>query len=266
MTKVLTPFLAIITVLSTALTAVAHDATWLAAVSIPKTHASAPTLKQRVAERKAQRLQRNVPPPRLTVTKPSAPAQDRRSRTLNSTRAVQNRRKTVVREREDSPSNASLLKRRENRRTKRLANKPVPVRTQVIDAVNFERAKHGIPPLRHHTLLERAAQLHAQDMLDRNFFSFEHINPDGLDTQARIQATGYGVVNAQECRCYYEAYFGENAAKGQTTVEDVVADWMGSESHRKNILNRNYEEIGVGLIDTIWVLNFGSVKIDPMGR
>jgi len=96
-------------------------------------------------------------------------------------------------------------------------------------------------------------------MKARDFFS--HENPDGIRSQGRIKATGYGVINAQECRCSYKVFLGENLAKGQTTIEQVIDEWMNSPTHRDAMLSKDYDDVGVGLIDDIWVLNFGKIEI-----
>lgn len=42
---------------------------------------------------------------------------------------------------------------------------------------------------------------------------------------------------------------GENIAVGYKTPEQVVAGWMNSEGHRKNILNPKFTAIGVGYLE-----------------
>jgi uncharacterized protein YkwD len=42
-------------------------------------------------------------------------------------------------------------------------------------------------------------------------------------------------------------YLGENVAKGQRDAAEVVGDWMGSRSHRKNIMNDNFNSVGFGI-------------------
>ncbi len=53
---------------------------------------------------------------------------------------------------------------------------------------------------------------------------------------------------------------GENIASGQLTPKKVVADWMTSPSHKRNILSSKFKHIGVGYYkiknDTRWVQNF----------
>ena len=45
---------------------------------------------------------------------------------------------------------------------------------------------------------------------------------------------------------------GENIAMGYSTAEAVVNAWMNSESHRANILNGTYTQIGVGEAGGYW--------------
>lgn len=202
---------------------------------------SAQGLTDRVAARRALRQQAE---PEKSITQLR---QIRQSRLGTQTASV--------------PANAtsSLELRREQRRTQRLNNEPLAIKIALIDAVNMERAKMGLSALRLNMLLGKSAQAHAQDMKKRDFFA--HVNPDGLHSQQRIKATGYGVINAQKCHCHYAAYFGENLAKGQRTIEEVVKDWMASPPHREAILERNFTEIGVGIVDAFWVLNFGGIEI-----
>lgn len=105
---------------------------------------------------------------------------------------------------------------------------------QVIQLVNGERAAHGCPPVRWDAALQRAAERHSDDMAARRFFG--HTNPDGADPGARITAAGYP----------WSAY-GENIAVGRPTPAAVMKDWMNSPGHRRNILQCDLTDIGVGI-------------------
>ncbi|WP_419836727.1 CAP domain-containing protein [Streptomyces bugieae] len=105
---------------------------------------------------------------------------------------------------------------------------------QVIRLVNGERAAHGCPRVRWNAALQRAAQRHADDMAARRFFG--HTNPDGADPGARITAAGYS----------WSAY-GENIAVGRPTPAAVMKDWMNSPGHRRNTLQCDLKDIGVGI-------------------
>lgn len=51
-------------------------------------------------------------------------------------------------------------------------------------------------------------------------------------------------------------YGGENIAKGQTSPEQVVAEWMASPIHRFNILRSEYRQTAVGFVNGHWVQDF----------
>jgi len=132
----------------------------------------------------------------------------------------------------------------------------------VIRLVNREREKADLPPLAPNSTLAASAQAYAQDMLQRDFFS--HTSPEGEGPQKRIERAGFAALTSETCKCKgYYASFGENLAKGQQTPADVMRGWMESPDHRKNILTSHFTDIGIGLVGTIWVQHFGSLKIDP---
>ena len=104
---------------------------------------------------------------------------------------------------------------------------------QVIQLTNQERAKHGLKPLKANWELSRVARYKSMDMRDRNYFS--HTSPTYGSPFTMIKNFGISYRAAAE-----------NIAAGQTTPQQVVQAWMNSEGHRRNILNPNYTEIGVG--------------------
>ena len=110
---------------------------------------------------------------------------------------------------------------------------------QVLDIVNAERsAKPGCGPLVVDDRLAAAAQGHSDDMAQNDYFS--HTSLDGSTPLDRAEAAGF------------TGFGGENIAMGQRSPEDVMAAWMGSAGHRDNILNCDYNVIGVGLNDDGW--------------
>lgn len=100
------------------------------------------------------------------------------------------------------------------------------------------------PALTYSGQLEQAAQGHATDMATRGYFS--HTSLDGRTMAQRISATGYAWRT-----------IGENIAAGQTTPEQVVAGWLASEGHCRNIMNPSFRELG-GSYGHSWVQNFGA--------
>ena len=106
---------------------------------------------------------------------------------------------------------------------------------EVVSLVNAERAKHGLSPLSANQKLSEAAKAKSQDMKDKNYFS--HTSPTYGSPFDMIKSFGISYN-----------YAGENIAKGQQTPQAVMNAWMNSEGHRKNILNPNYKQIGVGYV------------------
>ena len=124
---------------------------------------------------------------------------------------------------------------------------------RIIELTNQERAKHGLPTLTVDPALTSAAQAYSQEMANKNFFS--HTGADGSTCGQRLAAAGYSPLYA----------YGENIAAGQRSAEEVVAAWMNSEGHRRNILSPHYQHIGVGYAynqgskyQNYWVQEFGS--------
>lgn len=107
---------------------------------------------------------------------------------------------------------------------------------RVVELTNQERAKIGAPPLQINSHLSEAAQRKAGDMFAFNYWA--HTSPSGRDPWSFFKETGYNFLFA-----------GENLARDFATPESVVSAWMASPSHRENLLNPKYQEIGVAVID-----------------
>jgi uncharacterized protein YkwD len=103
---------------------------------------------------------------------------------------------------------------------------------RVLALVNAERAAAGCGALSADGSLAGVARAHSEDMRDRDFF--DHVNPDGLDPFDRAERAG---TSARA----------ENIAHGQQDPAAVMADWMDSSGHRKNILNCDLTRLGVGI-------------------
>ena len=89
-------------------------------------------------------------------------------------------------------------------------------------------------PLNMNPALRCAARKHSADMAARNFF--DHTNPDGETPWDRMDKAGYGA--------YSNA--GENIAAGSPDAQGTMDQWLGSDGHCANIMNPNFQEIGVG--------------------
>lgn len=111
--------------------------------------------------------------------------------------------------------------------------------------MNAARMAAGRAPLARAPLLDAAAEAHACDMVRRGVFS--HRGAKGEGPASRIKAQGYCTRLSAE-----------NIAQGQVSGREVMADWMASPGHRRNILNRKVREYGLAVADMaggpVWVL------------
>lgn len=104
---------------------------------------------------------------------------------------------------------------------------------EVLKLVNDERAKVGCSPVTPNGPLRKLAEAFSAEMSTLDFF--DHTDPDGKDPWDR--AAGLGITDLG----------GENIARGQTTPQDVMDAWMASPGHRANILNCDFQTLGVGV-------------------
>jgi uncharacterized protein YkwD len=104
----------------------------------------------------------------------------------------------------------------------------------VINVVNKEREARMLKPLKNSDLLMKAAEDKSRHMIIHNYFEHYAL---GLTPWSFIINSGYDYSIA-----------GENLAMGFKTSEGLVEAWMNSPTHRANILNPDYEDIGVGIV------------------
>ncbi|KKR50869.1 MAG: hypothetical protein UT84_C0005G0015 [Candidatus Curtissbacteria bacterium GW2011_GWA1_40_16] len=107
---------------------------------------------------------------------------------------------------------------------------------EIISLTNARRVQNGLGPLVYNGQLATAAAAKAQDMFTVNYWA--HNSPLGKTPWSFITAAGYKYV-----------YAGENLARDFNDAGSVVGAWMNSPSHRENILDSNFKEIGVAVAD-----------------
>jgi hypothetical protein len=119
--------------------------------------------------------------------------------------------------------------------------------------VNEQRQEAGLQPLADISSLEHSSLAKAGDMFAKNYWS--HNAPDGSEPWHFFDESGYTYTVA-----------GENLAKNFTTPAGVVIGWMNSPTHRANVLNTEYTDIGISAVDgvllgehtTLIVAHFGA--------
>lgn len=121
----------------------------------------------------------------------------------------------------------------------------------VHDRINVERVRAGLQVLGYDDTLAQVAAAHSTDMAVKNYFAHEDEN--GCSSSCRVDASGY------KWRAVGENLFLLKSTH-RYSIEDasaiIVAGWMGSEGHRRNVLEADFTVEGVGVVtygDSIYV-------------
>jgi len=114
---------------------------------------------------------------------------------------------------------------------------------RVAELVNAEREVAGLQPLRLDPELSRVARLKSQDFVTGGYFS--HDSPTYGSPFAMMKQFGFTYRSASE-----------NIAQGYRTPEAVHEAWMKSPGHRRNIMDPNYDTMGIGFYEYGWTQLF----------
>ena len=106
---------------------------------------------------------------------------------------------------------------------------------EVVRSTNETRAAQGLKALSYNEKLADAARRKAANMFEENYWA--HYSPSGKSPWVWFNAAGYNYV-----------YAGENLAKDFGNTTRLMQAWMDSPTHRDNIVNSKYSEIGVAVV------------------
>ena len=106
---------------------------------------------------------------------------------------------------------------------------------KMLEMINKERAKEGLPALKTDPEMTRVARAHSRDMFVRGYFA--HNTPEGKTPFDRMRTAGVDFITA-----------GENLALAQT-LEIAHTNLMNSPGHRANILHPSFGRLGIGILD-----------------
>lgn len=127
---------------------------------------------------------------------------------------------------------------------------------RLIELTNIERQKVGLSPLVENEALNNAAELKGENMFAENYWA--HFAPSGKTPWDFVLGAGYKFTFA-----------GENLAKNFYSSDEVVIAWMASRTHKDNLLNNKYKDIGIAVVEgllngqktTLIVQEFGTTEI-----
>lgn len=113
---------------------------------------------------------------------------------------------------------------------------------QMLNMINEYRAENGVKPLKLYITACNMANTRSAELVEL----FDHTRPNGTDC--------FTIFEENNINC---GWVGENIAFGYGSVEAVMNAWMNSEGHRSNILDEDFEYIGIGIInDRYWTQLF----------
>jgi len=107
---------------------------------------------------------------------------------------------------------------------------------RLLEITNQKRAENGLTSLTLNDQLNQAAAGKASDMFGNNYWA--HVSPAGKTPWDFILGAGYRYV-----------YAGENLAKDFQDAGGVVDAWMNSPTHKENLLQPKYQEVGFAVVN-----------------
>lgn len=108
--------------------------------------------------------------------------------------------------------------------------------SELFKETNQKRIENGLKPLMLNQTLSTAAYEKANDMFAKGYWA--HSSPGGTDPWFWFIKDGYNYL-----------YAGENLARDFNDSKAVVEAWMNSPTHRSNLLNVKYKEIGFAVVN-----------------
>ncbi len=108
--------------------------------------------------------------------------------------------------------------------------------TKIVELTNSERQKAGASAVQMNAELSAAAQAKVNDMFENNYWA--HVSPKGTEPWYFVSEAGYKYQHA-----------GENLARDFSNARDVVSAWMASPTHKKNLLDNRYKDMGLAVKD-----------------
>jgi len=131
-------------------------------------------------------------------------------------------------------------------------------KSNLVNLLNQSRQSYGLNTLTENGQLDEAAELKARDMVNNGYFN--HVSPNGTTPWYWFSLAGYNYK-----------YAGENLAIGFYDSQDVYNAWLNSLSHKENMLNPVYKEVGTAILtgfgsnDAIVVVQlFGTPKTNTV--
>jgi len=112
---------------------------------------------------------------------------------------------------------------------------------KIFALVNDERKKNNLKALVWDNQLAGIARDYSKQMAEENFF--DHFDPQGADV----------VVRAKKAKLKHWSKIGENLFSVERMKDFdafAVKNWMESPTHRQNILDKDFNTAGIGIVES----------------
>ena len=131
---------------------------------------------------------------------------------------------------------------------------------------NRERAKYSIPPLSYMPKLSNVALYHSKEMVKNNYLGHNDKNGNGFSKRMRMHnlpktrlsencALSFGIEYDSKCKIRFNGSgnFKKNGKQipyrtYRSAAKNIVSNLMNSAGHRKNILDKKVNKVGVGVV------------------
>ncbi len=127
----------------------------------------------------------------------------------------------------------------------------------IIRLTNAERVSHGLGALTEASDLDRAARNHSVEMRDLNYFAHNSPNPNQHSVLERVRSVGGTDTSLGENLSKVDGYASQQIAAVS------VDGWMHSPGHRANMLEPEFNRIGVSVVRSgnhAWVTQVFSMR------
>jgi uncharacterized protein YkwD len=117
-----------------------------------------------------------------------------------------------------------------------------PSAQALVDAINAERTKKSVAPLKANSILMSDAQKHAEYMASTG--QVTHNSADGSRPFQRHLAAGYPLAGDLS----RGGFASENIVMGTImTIEEAIASWYGDDPHTQTMISDKYNDCGAGV-------------------
>jgi len=140
-----------------------------------------------------------------------------------------------------------IVKPTESPATQPIGSNWKALQDKIFELTNVERKKNNLANFVYNATVEKYAVSKSQDMAKNNYF--DHKSPTNGYFSDIWKKDGFKYTAGAENLYYQTDSRGFASRDINSLAQTIVTGWMNSEGHRRNILNGNLKELGVGVAE-----------------